>query len=450
MIRPSERTISVVQTNRAYRGRRAVRWFSVIILFIVPVALFLALSWAYSHPLPALTDRQNLWFGADIPRFSKNWMAGQWFRAHLHPAVAFLFVAYGRVLSALGIDATRLPLPILALPVAVATSAATVFCVRTLPNSGEVSSQKWLLLVSALVIGPCLLFAPIPESHVLGGAALLAQGTLVFDTLRAGADGNRFRAIAVVVFGALAAACTVTNIVPAFFLLLTLLPRIGAGKVLAGSLVMTLLVVASSFLAWIGNNDVSLGAEIQFERFFIRPPSVGSLVESFNNLVVKQFGIPRIEAGTNSDPIDPVFGLVVASGPPRLSIYAALLWWVGISWWSTGDRATRQQRLFVAACVAGIAWIVGLHGAYGTHECYLYSPNAWPLVLLPGLAALSSDRARRYGPSIALKASVLLSCLQSAMGAKSLHSALQAVVEVIETGGMSLSLSICCPGVGAG
>ena len=178
------------EKNAAPAGGNA--WPGSIFTTALAAGLYLALGRAISTHFQHLAARNDLWFGADIARHV--WMATSPYldRYYWHPASFALFKVYGFILGVAGLPREGGELLLIALPGILLTAAAVAVCAALLAslNPWRHGIQRFAIAGILLLVGPTLVFAPLPESHVLGGSALLLQAVLVYAILHDRARGK--------------------------------------------------------------------------------------------------------------------------------------------------------------------------------------------------------------------------------------------------------------------
>jgi len=400
-------------------------------------ALLLAMGIAIPRRAPSVW-KLDVWFGADVSRHVA-WVCGFWYRAHLHPISAMMFRAYGRLLRVALHDRWPGHLVVYAFPVIgaaalVVTATAAVFARSSQP-------RMWFFAgygLAALAIGPVLVFGPIPESHLMGGAALAAQALLLLRAVRLARAEASDAAVAVrlagaTVMGGLAAGFTLTNALPALALFFfPLKARImGLRSVAAAATAMALMVVVPlAFLSTTHRIAGQWGRDVQDEGQYSRLEPL-SVPRAFRELVVYQFGVPFTTiAVTQYPPGHRLVSVVPAGSGSALSWAAFLLWSVGIAAFLRARKrgGVCDEKHFAVACLAALATMVAFHSVYNTREAYLFSAHAWPYVLLTGLVAFEDAVARGERTRILLFAGALaLAAAQTAIGERLIAANLSAI-----------------------
>jgi len=460
---PGGRVSRPVPFSRRLHVSLSLWWFLSSALLI---GVYAALSLFYA-PLfvPRSPATDNLWFGADVSRYTRYAEEPTyWFRSELHPFAFLLFHGYGHLLrcwAGAPITHGNVPLLVAALPALVLSAFAisTSALVLSSPGRGHgadgavdrarIPPRLYAVgVVASLVVGSTLVFAPVPESHTLGGAALLLQATLVMATLRAARErqatggrgeeeeeaapaGVRRRAVCALLCGALATGFTLSNAVAAMLLLLPLgrLPSLGPLILRGAALSMAAISVLVVLLlrVTLPQKPVSAGVTdwLAAEMRWSSLPSVATVGTSFRGLVVAQFGTPIAKTITESGPdgfSQPARRLVLTKRVPPLQIVALVLWTVGIVQWARRNRsaalADRDSEQQVAlACAGALLFLVGFHAIYDASEAFLFSGHAWPFVLLPGLFALEESLyERRTGVMLCLLSAIAVSAVQVVLG----------------------------------
>ncbi|HVS08495.1 MAG TPA: hypothetical protein VMS76_01380 [Planctomycetota bacterium] len=414
--------------GRGPQAGRAVgrAWFRVG-AFGAVVALLSALCLFYTGRFHHFATVNDLWFGSDIWRHVA-WAndpseAGRW---QLHPGSFLLFDGYGRLLRALGLEPSPDELLGFAMPVIALVALGLVAAAERLARHGTGGrASPWAVAAVLAAVGPVVAFGPMPESHILGGTALLLQAVWVLSVLRdeaAGASGPqvRSRTAGAIALGAVAASFTVTNLLPATILLWALrrlrrpLVRAALVGALAGAALLAVhKLVAPLPLVW------PLVRTVRYEMSLLTPPHALQIGWSFQHLVLFQFGMPRTELITWTHPAD---GAVVtsihsASATP-LQWAAFALWLAAVGLWVRRGRAGEPaERRFGAYCAAALLALLAFHVPFSAWEAYIFSPHAWPYVVVPGVLAWRwGMQARNRAVILCVAAAVALSLLQTAYG----------------------------------
>ena len=382
---------------------------------------FLLLSRIYVVVNPHLADIGDLWFGTDIPRHI-DWAVGASVdRAHLHPLSFALYKIFGAFLRLLGLRAPPIAfVACAALPAAAASfalvSAAPVF---SAPGRGQTAHAAFNV-AAALIVGSLLVFAPIPESHTLGGAALLLEAGCVYTLLELPLDAPAEKHLMrTVFFAAAAVGMTITNALPATCLLLPLLAsgmhrRALAKWLLLASLVLICLEVIAVAAEHFGSptSDYSLSGE----EAWMRVPHWRSMRAAVQALFVHNFGIPAMSHPRRGDLFGIPYTLVVPrEAPTRLQLGAGGLWIIGlIAWWRQTLQTHLAERQIVFCCLLALAGLLTFSSVYDPFEAYMVSAHAWPFILVPLLVAVKNSlETRRYLPLYCLAACVVLSFAQT-------------------------------------
>lgn len=406
----------------------------------VAFCLFMSMHLLVTSNLERLSSSYNAWFGTDVPRYL------QWStevacidRAHLHPLALLLYkCALG--LNALGLKASMLTW--LSLLPASAAAVATAAAACSPPWGGD-RRLRALWLVVAVCVGSAPLFAALPETHALGGSVLMLQTLAVMSALRSAASGDRerfrSRCSLALGLGCIATGITLSNALPATILLASLLP--GADPSARRHLAVRAVWTASA-LAFLGADVVALqrftgdqedeegavpGIAARFSRegAYTTPPSPGSILTSFRAMVVHQFGVPPTEVVRHTESNGQKYPLIyVKDGGPLPQAIPCALWYLGIFLWlPRGYQAHPVERKVIIACLAATAALVAFHAAYCTFEAFMFSPHAWPFVVLPGLCILKARAPGRAGaPAFLLLGAALMSLAMSAFHLNSLNN----------------------------
>lgn len=329
-----------------------------------------------------------------------------------------------------------IPLVLFALPVIVLTAFSVAAVIDLWPVAPEEikkrcpTGPRFAFVVASLIVGPTFVFAPVPESHMLGGAALLLQTLCILKAMRAesvagvksAADGAyQISVRGAFLWGLLAVGFSLSNLAPAAILMFglhsvrcwnmrrSLLAGLGLGIFL--------------FIAWPHAQDL-----LAFESNWLGTPHLSTLAASARQLVVLQFGVPDSNLLTWNDPylggsgiVNPFTGYVITSVYPRGAVSpvqaaACLLWLAGIGLWLRQSIISCDRR-FAVVCASALGELIAFHSVYDTGEAYLFSPHAWPFVLLPGLVAFADGlQMRRFCQIACFAASIGLSAVQLVSG----------------------------------
>ncbi len=398
-----------------HRGltRRGLYGLAVLCL----TALFVGLSAALFLCAPSLYDTYDLWFGTDIPRHIQWAIAPAYvFRSHLHPLSFLIYRSLGTLFPLLHLRSREAVFLACSFPPAFLASAAVV-CAAQIARPGD----RMLAGLGGVVLGSALFFAPVPESHTLGGAALLLEGTSVFWALCADPrEAATARVQAAVLWGGAAAGMSLSNALPALLLLVplwrfrTALPAL---RNRLGWVALAMLVVE------IGINVIQARSpdpggvnNLNVERNWLAWPTWASCRESLSSLSLHLFGLPPVHHTIHklSWPSNPPYPLVYPRQfPSPIQCAAAACWCLGMAlWWK---RASSRGRAFTTACLAALLGLVAFSAAYDTFEAYMVSAHAWPFLLLPTLCLLHEAPSRRSAPALLITACVFLSALQSCL-----------------------------------
>lgn len=410
---------------------RTALWLWVACAAIGVMGLLAALCIAYSGHFPNLGRVGDLWFGADISRHIR-WILqpDSQFRSHLHPGSFVLFKVWGFVLRALGIVPGMDTLVVFAVPVIMLTGIGMTVSVTLIVPSGPRSGiMRTAMLVLLLVVGPILIFGPMPESHVLGGVALLLQAALTWRLMHATAGGKvepntqRWTALAIVC-AAVATAVTLSNLVPAAILLLPVVWL----HTLRGLLVrMALAATAAAAVAVVGIFSVSVESfrlaprlirVVGYELRWLMLPDRHSIGRSFEGLIVSEFGVPASALTTWQNPFT---GLMVTSvgnlGVTGLQTAGFLAWCMGVLLWARPAGRGSPERWFLRYCLLAALSLIAFHSAYATDEAYLFSAHMWPYLVLPAVLAWTNGvRTGRVAPVVFITAAVAFSAVQTGVG----------------------------------
>lgn len=436
---------------------RTLRWLGPAF----PLVAFLFwLSGVYTRRATPLTSSNDIWFGADVLRHA-DW-AGR--PAHvgsalLHPLSCVLYKLHGAFLALIGLPASRERLPLVALlPMLLGslalTWAASRLARRFVPTRPQVAG--WGFVGIGVLIGPLAVFGPMPESHLLGGAALLVQAVLTLEALEsahgrhlghapaanAARDTRRQLSSPIslgsitphLMWAGIATGCTLGNVLPAALLCLAL-PRARYRHRVRGVLLLVSSVIAFWALGSVVKVPPARGGLIAAARaqlVYAAPPTIESLGKSAVELVVLSFGVPAVRAATytSSLPGRPVRRLYPDAGRSRLAwaaaaSMAAAVVLATLARRREGGRPDASLRVSLPPLLS----LVALHSVYATREAYLFTAHAWPFLLLPAWALFrdspfvdpeGAPSAMRTSARVLAGTAVILASLQGAIGARSL------------------------------
>lgn len=399
-----------------YRGWDSPGLFALAVLGLT--SLFLSLSAVMLFLAPSLYDTYDLWFGTDIPRHIA-WATDPTFvfRSHLHPLSFLLYRTLGTLLALLHVRGHTAIYLACAFPPALLASVAILTAARIVPPE-----RRLLGILGCLTLGSVLIFAPIPESHTLGGAALLLEGGAVFWALQARsreADAAGFAHVAVL-WSAAAAGMAPTNALPGLVLLLPLW-QIRAGRraflrrLGLAALVIFLLEVAV-YIFQARNPDVGGSNNLAVETTWLAWPTWRSCWESLASLFLHLFGVPPVHLTIHGSPSPdhPPYPLVYPRQHPSLiQCAAAACWCLGLrlGW----NQASRISRILTSNCLTALIGLAAFSAVYDTYEAYMDSAHVWPLLLLPTLLFFREAPSLQSAPALLMTASVLLSALQTCL-----------------------------------
>ena len=426
---PVTRSTPVVSASAALVEPSLPRRETLRVSVALLTTVFLGLSAAMMFLAPTLLYVYDIWFGTDIPRHVQWTTAPDFvFRGHLHPLTFLLYKTLGTFLRLLRIRSDQGVYLPCCVPPAVFASIAIVDAAARLGRPG-------LRLASGLagvVLGASLVFAPIPESHTMGGAALLLEGVWVWTALRArqaGAEDDRAVGRAVT-YMTVAAGMTVSNIAPGLLLLLTLWPAVARRRVLlrrlalAGLALVLLDGVAS--IAQMRSTLPSGSNSLAVEQAWLAVPTPYSFWVSLSSLWLHLFGLPPCHLTIHklSWPDQPAYELIYPRMRPALvQCAAAGCWLTGLAVWGRRTRGWGASRSVVAACVLSLLGLTLFSSGYDTFEAYMVANHAWPFVLLPALLILN-DRDSWPTPARFMLAAIGLSALQTLLSLPHLFSLL--------------------------
>lgn len=386
------------------RRRSAHSGRALDILFVLGLtALLVSLGALYLSRGPGIARTLNVWFGADLHRHLA-WIStpDTWSGAHRHPLAFLFFKASGFIwpvsLEPIGVGSILSG----GARVALLVSAALV------ATGGLLGLRRGVVPLIALPLGPLLVFGMMPESHILGGSALLLAGVCAYRASQecaALAPSFRSFAAATELFVAIAVGCSLSNLLPGVALLFALPPELRSSALRrAGGLALltaALLLVAMQIKRAGGGDPLH-------ELRYLDLPNAWAWSVAFRELFLGQFGVPtlRLVEFFGSGPGDPAYRLLPAPSPAPLQALSALCWTIGLATAFPGLSA-HGRRLCVAA-LAALLTVIATHAFYAPVESYLFSSHAWPGLLLPTLLCLRERRARTW-----LIAALLLAAVQS-------------------------------------
>ena len=396
---------------------------------LTPAAILFLLAVWYGLRFEHLGTVWDIWFGADIPRLIR-WVNDPGFvdRWHLHPLAVPPLKAYGWVLDTLHVPRSPRLLFVYSLPLIVTVAVCITASARILAGLREVV-PSFVIGLGLAAFSSMLAFGPIPECHAAGGAFLLLQASLVLQWLASrspDAEPALHLRKWILVTGVAAAGFTLSNLMPAAILASPTL--LGARSKVWIPALMCLVLVLALAVPIANGREVSMPDRIQewidYEMDWTYMPTLNTLWYSFTGLVTYQFGVPEVELTTWENPFD---GTTVRSIIPRrpgsLHHLALLAWLAGIGVWWWTRSGTAHERQFVVLSAAAAASLIGFHSIYGSYESYVVSPHAWPYIALPGvIAGLAAYRQKHRLPMALIIAAMVMSCVQSARGFRSLDS----------------------------
>ncbi len=393
-------------------------------------AVFLGLSAAMMFLAPTLLYVYDIWFGTDIPRHVQwTTVSAFVFRGHLHPLTFCLYKTLGALLRMLGIRSDQgVYLPCCLFP-ALFASVAIVDAAARLGRPG----LRLLSGLAGVVLGATLVFAPIPESHTMGGAALVLEGVWVWTALRAqrrGEDDDRAMGRAVLYAG-VAAGMTISNAAPGLLLLATLwkgmalrgdlLRRLALAALILAALILAANVALHRSVLLSGSNNLSV------EEAWLARPTPYSFWISLSSLWLHLFGLPpsHLTIHKLSWPDQPAYELIYPRMQPApVQCAAAACWLIGLGLWARRTRRGEPARAIAAACLLSLLGLTAFSSGYDTFEAYMLANHAWPFVLLPALLVLNDPAPDRQAPARWMMAAICLSALQTVLSLPHLFSLL--------------------------
>ena len=370
---------------------------------------------------PPLLYVYDIWFGTDIPRHVQWTTVYEFvFRGHLHPFTYLLYKMLGVLMRLLKIRSDKGVYLPCCLPPALFASVAIVDVAARIGRPG----RRLLSGLAGVVLGAALVFAPIPESHTLGGAALLLEGLWVWTALRAlgRAEEDTRATQRAALYATVAAGMTVSNLGPGLILLLPLWLMAPASRhVLLRQLAWGALVLVSLetaiFVAQQCSELPSGSNSLAVEQAWLAWPTPYSFWVSLSSLWLHLFGLPSTHMTVHqlSWPDQPAYELIYPRmRPAPVQCAAALCWTVGLALWWRRGRGWDPARLLVTCCLASLLELTVFSSGYDTFEAYMVANHAWPFVLLPALLVLNDESAQR-SPSRWMTACIGLSVLQTVL-----------------------------------
>jgi hypothetical protein len=383
-------------------------WRYLLITTALLTSLFAGLSIHHFSHTHFITETDNVWFGADVARHV-HWAYDTHYttRASLHPISFLVFKSYGLVLRGLHLLPPASTLYVFALPVILISSLCLALSAHYFAFYSPLRRGIYFLtLATALIIGPWLFFAIVPESHLLGGMFLLLEGVLLLSSIRVEQQGGEEKTLrnlrrGALICGLLAAGFTLSNLAPAAILWAIQIrnTRWRAALVVFMVFVPTLLLQLTLL-----DNTSSKEAEkvqsplmrrIAIDKEWTVHPDLKTIAISIHRLTLNQFGMSAV--GLQPEPLA-VYPLPQVS---PLQVGALLLWAAGsfLALMRRGEKQSIEGR-FVFYCLAAWLSVTLFHASYDPQEAFIFCAHAWPFVLLPGLIAL--ERAIRDRNRVAI------------------------------------------------
>lgn len=402
-------------------------WWTIT-LFVGVTAIYVALGMLYTWKYAEVYSVDDLWFGADIARHVRwAFNPAEDFRWHLHPATFLLFKGYGWLLGKTNLLPTHGSLLLIALPVLTFTSLAVVATVRIMMPCRLFPRWLQLIVVSMLlVIGSSLIFAPFPESHILGGSALLLQGVLTWFLWTRAEEEQIYGArrqllyVFVVLCALLATGATLSNLMPAL-ILLAVLPAFRRFLVRGAILGILVALLVLGIHAWVTPIPMLslIKAKVIEEMAWVWQPGIYPLSLSVKNFFLGQFGLGSTAYGSWSPPTgEYTIVFLVLTEPALLQIGAAVAWLSGIALWIWRNAATAKREVFyILFCFGALISLIVFHSLYAANEAFMFSPHGWSFLLLPGLIAFTYSWLRQdTWTLLTLLLAVVLSAVQFVFG----------------------------------
>jgi len=408
-------------------------WRFVILSTVCIAFFFSVLSFFYETNLPFLTERMNVWFGTDIPRFVGEWVNGNSARFHFHPLSFMVYSIYGAVLKITGFNPHDVPLAVMSLPVVVYVLFGISLFVGFISTRQQISYVwRLLLLLSVILISPALIFTPVPESHMSGGVSLLLEANFVLVALRELCSERNFakaqKSITVaILFCIFACGFSISNVIPAMLVLMPLLSEFNVRQL---RLLLIVVIVTSIFIVIVLlMPDSPIIKIINSEKNFMMIPTLKSLAMSFDALVIKQFGVPVIEVARSHDPVETMKILMPSNTFAPLSSFSFIMWSVSFWLWFRQKSTLKWEKHFFRACFAALFSMIIFYAIYANYEAYLFSAHSWPFIILPGIYALGKSVQTRCKTEICcFICAICLSAVQTFFGMISLFNAINKVI----------------------
>jgi hypothetical protein len=408
----------------------------LVILTLTPLITYIGLSiFIQSYFTQLLADNfwDNFYFGTDIPRHIE-WATNPsvYSRSHLHPLSLILFKIYGCLLLLLGVIPNYSLFPIISFPVTLFTSIAIAYTIHImLPGHLFPVWIQAFGIILLLLVGSTLTFAPIPESHTLGGAALLLQAAFTWHFLKKESENfalkktfqHNWCLIGICLFLAMAFGFSLINLMPGTILLLAV-PQIRpilfsklfirttllSGGILISIVIFHYFIISISFLSVIEN-------EILKDVKYVFKPEFKTLKLSIKNFLLSQFGLgflKIIEWTTN----EYVFRKLKLAEEFYLQIAAFFLYMSGIVNWAWRKKGFNNLELkYILYCAAAFLSLLFFHCIYAVEESYMFTPHGWPFLVVPGILVLrDSWLQHNQWPIIFISLTLLLCALQIALG----------------------------------
>ncbi|MDX1934221.1 MAG: hypothetical protein SFU56_16590 [Capsulimonadales bacterium] len=397
--------------------------FRLVLSVLFVCALFLVLAALYGQRFPRMATQYDVWFRTDVNHYLQ-WIKFPGFihRFPLHPATLVILKPYGFLVGRfLAVDARFLPL--FSLPV-------IVFHAITLTGAAyRWDAQRFPVIIAlALLVGPLLLLAPVPESHTLGGLSLLMTAVCVRRRQSAEHYGNegdtrRWTGHAFA-WGLIATGFSLSNLVPAVLVAVPLRRAFRPSKrqwfALAAMGASILVLGGLQFLNRYRQESVPVDFATfvlsRFQRWLLLPDGT-AILRSLRALVMAPFGVPETSVfAYTSEAGVPYAGVILRDAPNVLQIAAAAGWMIGIA--RTYARGSdREERFFIARCAFALLWLVVFHSFFAADEAFMFAVHAWPFLFLPGLLALRQGLATRDPLTlVSLGLAILLSAVRTLVG----------------------------------